>query len=323
MGKEMEKEKKNEKKYQNYLIKCRDSLLSIQNKVLNKDFGKRIVIYFVGLFIMTVGIAVSVKSDLGVSPVSSIPYSMTCIWGVEMGRATILFHSVLVLIQIILLRRNFKIINLTQVLVGIVFGYFTTLCNWLVSFLPPIHNIFIRLVLMLLSTVFIAFGIFLYMPANIVPLAGEGAMKAVSDVTGIDFPKVKVGFDVSMVTISLISCIVLIRGLGSVGVGTIIAAVLVGVILGFITKLFGKRRDKWLGSSHQNDKEKARSLEEGSSINGNTYIITIAREYGSGGREIGKAIAKQLGISYYDLDVISRVAKEMGVSESLVEENEQ
>ena len=47
--------------------------------------------YFIGLFIMTIGIALSVKSNLGVSPVSSIPYTMTCVWGIEMGKATILF----------------------------------------------------------------------------------------------------------------------------------------------------------------------------------------------------------------------------------------
>jgi len=331
-------EKKNGKKGQSIIVKCRDGLHSTQRKVMNKNFAKRIVIYFIGLFIMTVGIAVSVKSDLGVSPVSSIPYSITCIWGMEMGRATIIFHCALVLLQVILLRRQFKIINLTQVLVGIVFGYFTTLCNWLVSFLPSIHNLVIRFVLMLLSTFFIAFGIFMYMPANIMPLAGEGAMKAVSDVTKIDFPKVKVGFDVSMVVISLISCLIFIRGLGSVGIGTIIAAVLVGVILGFITKILGKKRDQWLGSSQKenNNKEKARSLEEGIQLkdgegndnhkhnhSNNHYVITIAREYGSGGREIGHDIAKQLGISYYDLDVISKVSQDIGVPETIVEENEQ
>ena len=68
--------------------------------------GIRLVAYLVGLFIMTAGIAVSVKSNLGVSPVSSIPYTITCVFGMEMGNATILFHVVLVLLQILLLRKN-------------------------------------------------------------------------------------------------------------------------------------------------------------------------------------------------------------------------
>lgn len=195
---------------------------------------------------MTIGVALSVKSNLGVSPVSSIPYTMTCIWGIEMGKATIIFHCFLVLLQMILLRRNFKPVNLLQVLVGIVFGYFTTFCNWGVSFLPTPENLVIRLLMMLISTVIIAFGIFMYLPPNIMPLAGEGAMKAVSDVTGIAFPKVKVGFDITMVVISLISCLIFIKGLGSVGIGTIVAAFLVGSILNVIENFLGNYRDKWL-----------------------------------------------------------------------------
>lgn len=214
---------------------------------MRDHLSKRLIMYFLGLFTMTIGVALSVKSNLGVSPVSSIPYTMTCIWGIEMGKATIIFHCFLVLLQMILLRRNFKPINLLQVLVGIVFGYFTTFCNWGVSFLPTPENLVIRLLMMLISTVIIAFGIFMYLPPNIMQLAGEGAMKAVSDVTGIAFPKVKVGFDITMVVISLISCLIFIKGLGSVGIGTIVAAFLVGSILNVIENFLGNYRDKWLG----------------------------------------------------------------------------
>ena len=108
-----------------------------------KNMKVRLPMYLIGLFIMTIGIAISVKSNLGVSPVSSIPYTMTCIWGIEMGKATILFHIVLVLIQLIILRKNFKLISLLQIPVGVVFGYFTTFCNYLASFLPDTDNLVI------------------------------------------------------------------------------------------------------------------------------------------------------------------------------------
>ena len=128
----------------------------------------RTALYFVGLFVMTIGIALSVKSNLGVSPVSSIPYTMTCVWGIEMGKATILFHIVLVLLQILLLRRKFKPAQLLQVLVGVIFGYFTTFCNYMVSFLPTPENLVIRVGMVLASTVFVAIGIFFYLPAVLV-----------------------------------------------------------------------------------------------------------------------------------------------------------
>lgn len=218
----------------------------VTEKIRKENYAVRFPVYIIGLFIMTLGVSMSVKSNLGVSPVSSIPYTITCITGLEMGKATILFHIVLVLLQVLILRSAFQMKNLLQVVVGILFGYFTTFSNYLFSFLPSTDNLVIRMLLMLFSTVLIAIGIFFYLPADIVPLAGEGAMKAISDKTNIVFSKVKMGFDISMVVISLISCLLILRKLGSVGVGTIVAAVLVGAVLGVLTKLLGEKRDRFL-----------------------------------------------------------------------------
>lgn len=204
----------------------------------------RCIIYFFGLLIMTLGVAVSVKSDLGVSPVSSIPYTMTCVWGIEMGKATIVFHAALVLVQVILLRRKFQLKNLLQIPVGVLFGYMTTFSNHLMTFLPDPGNIYIRLGMVVISTVLVAIGLFFYVPADIIPLAGEGVMLAISKVADKAFSTVKIAFDVTMVVISLITCLILIHSLGSVGIGTVIAAVMVGMVLKLITKLFGEARDR-------------------------------------------------------------------------------
>lgn len=212
---------------------------------------RRLVMYFIGLFIMTIGIALSVKSDLGMSPVSSIPYTLTCVWGIEMGKATILFHVVLVALQMAILRRKFQVKNLLQVPVGIVFGYFTTLSNYLMSFAPAPHNLVLRLGMLLVSVVLVAVGIFLYLPADIMPLAGEGVMQAVSDTLHVPFARAKVAFDVTMVAISLVTCLAFLHRLGSVGAGTVIAAVLVGVVLGRITKRFSGWRDALLAQVSQ------------------------------------------------------------------------
>lgn len=282
-----------------------------------KHLKVRIPMYFIGLFVMTIGIALSVKSNLGVSPVSSIPYTMTCVWGIEMGKATILFHIVLVLIQILLLRKNFKPVQLLQVVIGVVFGYFTTFCNYMVSFLPTPENLGIRIIMVLASTVFVAFGIFLYLPADLIPLAGEGCMQAVSSVTHIEFSKVKIGFDCTMVLVSAITCLTVLHNLGSVGAGTIIAAILVGTLVGIINRAFGKQRDKLLGKTVETA---ASSAESTSTSN---YVITISREFGSGGREIGKILAEQFGFHYYDSELIRLAAEKSGYTPEYVEQNEQ
>lgn len=218
-----------------------------------KNLKIGIPLYFAGLFIMTIGISLSVKSDLGVSPLSTIPYTMTCVWGIEMGNATIIFHCVLVLIQLIVLRKDFSLLILLQIPVGIVFGKCTTFCNYLVSFLPDVQNIPIRLLMIIASCVLVALGIFLYVPTNIVPLAGEGCMTAVSRVAGIEFSKVKIVFDCLMVCISAAVSLITIHEWASVGVGTVIAAILVGIILGFMVRKFGPIRDRILGCAQFSD----------------------------------------------------------------------
>ena len=90
--------------------------------IMNGNMIKRISLYVLGLFVMTVGIAFSFRSDLGSSPVSSIPYSMMHVWAIEVGFATILFHIALVILQFLILREDFKAKILLQVVAGVLFG---------------------------------------------------------------------------------------------------------------------------------------------------------------------------------------------------------
>lgn len=225
----------------------------------------RVICYFAGLFIMTAGIALSVKSRLGVSPVSSVPNTFTLIWGLEMGKGTILLHSSMVVLQILLLRKNFKLINLCQVLIGIVFGYFTTFCNWGVDQLWPgqVSNLWLRFGMQILSIILIGLGIFFYMPAKILPLAGEGLTMAMGQVFKIQVHKAKIIMDVSLVVISAVLGLIFLRNLGSVGAGTILAAIFVGVVLGLFNRLFGKWRDKLYAIPQEPEaSEEASSIEK-------------------------------------------------------------
>ena len=118
-----------------------------------------------------------------------------------------------------------------------------------------------------------------------------------------------------MVLVSAITCLTVLHNLGRVGVGTIIAAILVGTLVGIINRAFGKQRDKLLG---KNDETAASSTESTSN-----YVITISREFGSGGREIGKILAERLGFHYYDSELIRLAAEKSGYTPEYVEQNEQ
>lgn len=213
---------------------------------LTKNFWIRLLFYIGGIIIITLGVAIAVKSDLGVSPVSSIPYTLTCVAGIEMGRATILFNVCLVGVQILLLRKEFKPINFLQVLVSFLFGSFISLSNQLMTHFPDPSNIVVQLLMILLSTVIIAIGIFLYVPAGFIPMAPEGTMLAISKITKVDFTNIKLICDISMVVISGVTCLIVIKELGSVGIGTVAVAVLVGNEIKVLNKLVGKTRDNIL-----------------------------------------------------------------------------
>lgn len=211
-----------------------------------RNFLTRVLFYIGGIFIIALGVGIAIKSDLGVSPVSSIPYTLDRVAGIETGNATILFNIFLVFVQIALLRKDFKPINFLQVLISFLFGKSITLSNWLMAFFPDPSNLAVSLLMVLLSTVVIAVGIFMYVPAGFVPMAPEGTMLAISKVTGIEFTNVKLMFDISVVVISGVTCLIVLKELGSVGIGTLAVAVLVGMEIKVLVKFFGKARDRIL-----------------------------------------------------------------------------
>ncbi|MBR5814713.1 MAG: hypothetical protein IKY77_00765 [Methanocorpusculaceae archaeon] len=197
--------------------------------------------------LMSFGVVVSVISDLGVTPISSIPYTITVVSGMDFGVATMIFSVLMVLLQILILRKNYKIVNLLQLPIGLVFGAFLTFCGLITAGIPTPDSFVLKIFLILLSTVFVAAGVFLYVSPGFVPLPPEGFVISVSIALKKKFSTVKVISDVTMVLISLLTCVIIVHSLGSVGVGTIIAAVLVGYEVKLLTKFFGAKRDRILG----------------------------------------------------------------------------
>ena len=200
---------------------------------------KRICLFVGGLFIMSLGVAFSITSTLGTTPVSSISYALALITNIDIGVTTFLFNAALILIQFLILRSKFHKKRLLQLINCILFGYFTDVALFLVSFIPFEHTISFYLLYLILSIFLIAFGIFLYMPANIAPLPGEGCVESVAIVTGWRFSTIKIGFDATTVIIALIMCALWYTNVfGAVYIGTVISAFMVGFTLRQINNLY-------------------------------------------------------------------------------------
>ena len=200
---------------------------------------RRICFFTVGLFIMSLGVAFSIASSLGTTPISSISYSLALITNINIGITTFIFNAALIFIQLIILRSDFKKKRLLQFINCVLFGYFTDLALYIVSFIPFDGSILMGIIFLIVSIFLIAFGIFIYMPANIAPLPGEGCVEAVAIVTGWRFSTIKIAFDATMVIISLIMCGLWYTNiLGAVNIGTIISAFLVGFTLRQINNVY-------------------------------------------------------------------------------------
>lgn len=189
---------------------------------------------------MSLGVGLSIKSGLGVTPISSIPYSLTLDSGVNIGITTVIFNVLLVFLQIPILKKRFNPKRLLQLINAFMFGYFTDLSLWILSPMPDLP-LDVNFTLLIVSMFLIAAGILIYMPANIAPLPGEGVVEAVSLAYDKRFSKVKVCFDTSMVVLSLIICGLFTSDiLGSVNVGTVLAAIFIGIIIRYLTELYEK-----------------------------------------------------------------------------------
>ena len=205
-----------------------------------RNFARRVMIYILGMFILAVGVSVSVKSRLGVSPVSSIPYVVSLIFHVDQGIATTVIFCLYVALQFLLLRKQFPLISLFQILCATVFGYFVTLCNSLLRHLKPEYYL-VRLVLMCVSIVLIACGIMLYLTANLIPQPAEGLILAIIQKTGWGLSSTKIGFDCTVVGIAALLSFVMTGTLLGLREGTLIAMLGVGKVLGILNGLFGER----------------------------------------------------------------------------------
>ncbi|WP_407377591.1 YczE/YyaS/YitT family protein [Methanobrevibacter sp.] len=200
---------------------------------------KRICSFVLGLFIMSLGVAFSIVSTLGTTPISSISYSLALITGIDIGITTFIFNAALIVVQFFVLKSRFHKKRLLQLINCVLFGYFTSLALYLVSFIPFEQSIPFYVLFLAVSIFLTALGIFIYMPANIAPLPGEGCVEAVAIVTGWRFSSIKIGFDALMVIISLIMCGLWYSNIfGAVYVGTIISAFMVGFTLRQISNLY-------------------------------------------------------------------------------------
>lgn len=196
----------------------------------------------VSLFIMTLGVAVCVRSMLGSSVISTLPYVFETagkrqlgVPALTIGQYTYIMNGILVLGQIAVLRRKFELVQLFQLLVGFVFGSFIDLNMFLTQWLTPL-TWGMKSLSQLMGCTVLGIGIALEVRCGSVTMPGEGFPVAISLVTGMEFPKVKILVDTTLVALAVIFCYVFFGSWQRyiVGIGTLFAMIYVGMVVRFI-----------------------------------------------------------------------------------------
>ncbi len=206
-----------------------------------QEIIKRYALFIVSLFFIGVGIALTKRADIGISPISSVANVVSMRFTFfSFGTWSIVSNMVFLLGQIVILRRRFQPIQLLQIPLSFLFGYFTDLGIWLTQFLPQ-DSYAMKLLLVAVGCVILGFGISLGVIANVILNSPEAFVRAVADTLKKKFGSIKIIFDVSLVTISGVLSLIFFSGeLIGVREGTVITAVSVGYIVNLFCRFLKK-----------------------------------------------------------------------------------
>lgn len=207
----------------------------------DKKFVFRFLLYAAGIFSLGFGIVLCVKCEMGVSPINSIPYVISHLLPLSLGTITILFYLINMAVQLILSPRNKHIGILLQFPVSLVFGLVIDMWNGL---LPDAGTIGMRIVCLIGSLLFTAFGIMLLVAMHLIPDPPTGTIQAISRFTGKNIGPIKITYDCSCVGISLLISFLGAHHIIGFGIATIVSAICVGRILAFFQGMFGKKLEK-------------------------------------------------------------------------------
>lgn len=208
-----------------------------------KVLSVRYIILLVGLCLMSLGIALSIKANLGTTPISCIPYVLSVKFSyLTVGEFTILFNFIFIVLQIIL-GKSFKINHIIQVVLICIFGYIIDFFLMLLAALTLTTYIG-AWIICLLGTFSLALGVFLMIKTEISYMPVDGFVFVVSTLKNYELSNIKIINDISMVIIAAVLSLCFFGQLIGVREGTVVSAFLIGYTIKVYGKTLGSKIDK-------------------------------------------------------------------------------
>lgn len=199
----------------------------------------RILVYVVGMFILALGLTLNTKANLGVSPIISVPYSISQITGLNFGDLTFVVYAMFVVVQIIIHIRlkNHKRIasDILQLPLSLIF---TRLLNIFTVHIPTSQNLGIRFIILTFAIICTGIGAAMSLSMQIVPNPGDGIVQALAERFDKSLGITKNLFDCLNLSITLCISLFIAHQIVGVGIGTVIAVVGVGRVIALFNHIF-------------------------------------------------------------------------------------
>lgn len=199
------------------------------------------------MFFMTFGVALCVRSNLGSGVISSIPMSFSLAGeaglapGLTIGGYTNIMNVILVIAQIIVLRRRFEPIQLFQLVIGFIFGFLLDVNMWVTSYFSTYETLPSQIIAQFMGATILGCAVAAEIRCGSVTMPGEGIQVAIARVTGKPFPIVKIFVDTTLVILAVISgyCFFGAWPRTVVGPGTLFAMFYVGYVVKLVNPRLG------------------------------------------------------------------------------------
>lgn len=212
--------------------------------MLGGKIGERqAILYLLGMNIMSVGILLSTRTNLGVAAISSVAYSYSTILHISFGTANFILYIIFITAQAILLKSlSYKL--LLQIPMAFLVGLFIDIYDLLVPMMNP--KFLSGLFLLILSNILTGVGVYAMTKANLILNPGNAIVETLCHVLRKPFSYLRIRFDISLVLFTLLSGLILVHKVVGIGLGTIISAYLIGKTVGVTDQLIGTSVTNWL-----------------------------------------------------------------------------
>jgi uncharacterized membrane protein YczE len=207
---------------------------------------KRISLYVLGLFFMSLGVSLSIQAGFGVSPVSSLAYASALTTSLSVGVTTVLANVLYIIIQVILSKRMELNEVAGQFIISFLFGFFMDATLLIVQLFPTPETIFVRIVYLIVSLFVVSVGVIGYTTARLPLMPYDALTFAIREKFNLKFSKAKILSDLINICVAGAICLIFIQSLGSIGIGTLIAAYFIGKILGWMIPHYQQTLLHWV-----------------------------------------------------------------------------